>query len=600
MFLILECFFYIFFLFFKLYSLLDKIYFFTSQGSKLDNYVKKRNLSNITNNYVSHNNINLSYFKSPIWYKHMIYSLLVSTNIIAIRIAITYNFLSCSFYNINIFNKEIDLVSSFGSYFNIFKLLYYISFSFFIVYISYYVICIFDKNKKEVIIDNTNKLYIGLDENKNTVYLDKDGLYQNILITGSIGSGKTSSGITNILDYFIQNNIYGLVLDVKGNYINIVNDVAVKYEKQNSVIEISLESKFKYNPLDKPNIKPLELAHTVRKVLTLISDSNTSDSYWLDKVESYIKDFITLIRVYNEYVNFNEIHKLVIDKEYLDSKLKEIKHIVLKNTFSEEKLFEINSSICNIQNEYLKLDERTASIIRSEITRITDVFVSDYYISNKFCSKSDQLEFNSDNIYVLSMNIAENKKLAKIISTYLKLDFQKQILTFNSKTTFFICDEYQEFANIEDANFFSLSREFKCINVVSMQSYTSLNNSLNNANAAKVIIQNLVNKIWFRNDDIYTVEEIVKQIGKEEKEKLSINLNEASKETKYSLFTNKFKNIKSNLSEGYTVTKSFENTLDSSYLTTKLKTFETVCMLSDGINIRLYKKVKLRRWTKGG
>jgi len=278
--------------------------------------------------------------------------------------------------------------------------------------------------------------------------------------------------------------------------------------------------------------------------------------------------------------------------------LDEIKNKVLKDVFKDDKLFEINSSLSNLKNEYLNLDDRTGSIIRSEITRITDVFISDFNINKKFCGRSDKLDFSLDKIYVLSINISDNKKLAKIISTYLKLDFQKQILNFNCKPTFFICDEYQEFSNIEDANFFSLSREFKCINVISMQSYTSLNNSLNNTNAAKVIIQNLVNKIWFRNDDTYTVEEIIKQIGKEEKERLSINLNEASKETKYSIFTNKFKNIKSNLSQGYTVNKSFENILDSNYITTKLKTFETVCILSDGTSSKLYKKVKFKRWVK--
>jgi hypothetical protein len=462
MFLFLEFFIYLFFIFFKLYSLLDKIYFFSSQGSKLDNYIKRKNLSNITSNLGLRSNINLSYFKSPIWYKHMIHSLLVSLNIIAIKIAITYNFLSCSFYNINFFGKQIDLFSSFGIYFIIFKFLYYIFFSFLVIYISYQIISKFIFSKKESIINNTDTMYLGLDENKESVYLSKDGLYQNILITGSIGSGKTSSGITNILDYFIKSNIYGLILDVKGNYNTVVGDVSDKYLKRASIIEISLSSKFNYNPLDKPNIKPLELAHTVRKVLTLISDNNTSDSYWLDKVESYIKDFITLIRVYNEYVSFSEIHKLVIDKEYFKNQLVEIKKIILKDVFRDDRLFEINSSLSNLQNEYLNLDERTASIIRSEITRITDVFISDYLINKKFCSKSDKLDFSLDNIYVLSINISDNKKLAKIISTYLKLDFQRQILSFNFKPIFFICDEYQEFSNVEDANFFSLSREFKC------------------------------------------------------------------------------------------------------------------------------------------
>lgn len=596
MFLILESFFYITFLFFKLYSLLDKIYFLSNQGSKLDNYVKKKNLKNITNNFVNHNNFVFSKIKSPIWYKKMIYSLLVSVNIIAIKLAITYKFLSCTFYNINFFKKQIDLVSSLGVYFLMFKVIYYITFSFFVIYISVYYTFKFYKKDDEILVDNTDNLFLGCDENRNGVYLSREGMYQNILITGSIGSGKTSSGITNILDYLLRNNIYGLVLDVKGNYIDTVKNVATKYSKNDKIIVISLDSNFCYNPLDKPDVKSIELAHTVRKVLTLISDNNTADTFWLDKAESYLKDFIILIRVYNEHVDFGEIHKLVIDKDYLYSKLEDIKRKIVKNMFNDERLFEINSSFNNIKNEYLKLDERTSGIIRSEITRVTDVFISDYQINKRFCGKSDKLEFNSHYIYVLSINIAKNRKLAKIISTYLKLDFQRQILNFNSNPTFFISDEYQEVSNAEDAHFFSLSREFKCINVISMQSYTSLSNNLNNVNAAKVIIQNMVNKIWFRNDDVYTVEEIIKQIGKEDKERLSINLNEASKETKYNIFTNNFKNVKSNLSEGYTIAKSYENIVDYNYFTTQLKTFETVCLLSDGINISLHKKVKFNRW----
>lgn len=42
-------------------------------------------------------------------------------------------------------------------------------------------------------------------------------------------------------------------------------------------------------------------------------------------------------------------------------------------------------------------------------------------------------------------------------------------LTSNrSKPTVFICDEYDKYANKTDGEFFSLSREAKCINIVSM------------------------------------------------------------------------------------------------------------------------------------
>ena len=68
-----------------------------------------------------------------------------------------------------------------------------------------------------------------------------------------------------------------------------------------------------------------------------------------------------------------------------------------------------------------------------------------------------------------------------------------------------------------------------------MQSYSSLINTLNNEYSAKVIIQNLVNKIWFRNDDNYTIDEIIKQIGKELKRYEVKNISENGNNTRYNI-----------------------------------------------------------------
>ena len=159
-----------------------------------------------------------------------------------------------------------------------------------------------------------------------------------------------------------------------------------------------------------------------------------------------------------------------------------------------------------------------------------------------------------------------------------------------------LCDEYQEFCNEEDGHFFSLSREYKCINIVAMQSYSSVKNTVGNEDACKVIIQNFVNKVWLRNDDIYTVEEIVKQLGKELKKKTNISISENSQDSKYSIISNKFKNYKSGITESYSFSEDMQQLLDTSYFTSYLKTFEAVCFLSDGINYTVYKKVTLNMW----
>lgn len=50
-----------------------------------------------------------------------------------------------------------------------------------------------EKKINGIIREKSLHILIGFDENKNAIYLEEKALFQNILITGSIGTGKTSS-----------------------------------------------------------------------------------------------------------------------------------------------------------------------------------------------------------------------------------------------------------------------------------------------------------------------------------------------------------------------------------------------------------------------
>lgn len=603
---VIEFLLYFIFFIFKLYSLVDKFYILNKSGAKLDKYVKN-NLLNITCNLDGIHNSN-SFFQNfnsnnsirPLISPKKIYiTIILYSNILMIKFAFSYNFIKSNFIYIKIFSKNIDISSMLGKYFILFKVLYFVFFSVFVINLSYKFVSYYidKKSKKKVSMENDSlKIFIGKDENDNNVYIKNNGIFQNVLITGSIGSGKTSSAISNIMLELVKNNILGLIIDVKGSYIEDVKKILSNNFMKESIIEISLDNDFKYNPIDKPNKSSIELANELRLVLTLLSETKNSDSYWLDKVESFLSDFITIIRAKREIVNFYELHRLVNEKEYLFATIKIIKEKILKNEYDEDELFNINSAISNIKNEFLKLDDRTIGIIKSEITRITGIFASDKRLYKKFCGKNDNIDFYN-NIYVLSINIGKDKKLLKVIATYLKLDFQKQILSnfYSKKRVFFICDEYQEIANVEDANFFSISREYKCINVISMQSYSSLLNALNNEYSSRVIIQNLVNKIWFRNDDVYTVNETIKQIGKEIRDIKTTNFSENAQNTRLSITLNKFKSYNSSLTKGISFSEKEDYIFNENYFTRGLQTFQAVCLLSDGKQINLYKNCTLKR-----
>ncbi len=455
--------------------------------------------------------------------------------------------------------------------------------------------------EKNIINKNNLQLLIGLNSENNSVFISEKGLYQNILVTGTIGSGKTSSAMypfTKQLIYYKNNNysekIGMLILDVKGNYHAQVEQFCNKFNRTEDLIVIELGGKYKYNPLNKPNLKASILANRLKTILLLFSENN-SESYWLDKAEQILEHSIKLCRLYNEgYVNFSEIHKLITDQNYYSEKVQILKNKFLKNEFSEQNCYNLLTSITFFENEFLKLDTRTMSILKSEITRITNCFISDYDVLHTFNPTKEEENFyglsdilEKGKIVVLNMNISEYKNLSKIIAAYLKLDFQTEVLSNlatskYSRTIAFISDEYHEYVTQTDADFFAQSREAKCINIVATQSYTSLLKTINNESSVKVILQNLINKIWLRTDDSFTIEEAQKQIGKEDKEKFSKTISENAKETVYNYFTNSLNSKNSSITESINSVIQHDFIFDSNYFTQNLETFNCLAFLSDG------------------
>lgn len=480
--------------------------------------------------------------------------------------------------------------------------------SWILISISFYNKLSFTSQDDSKSINSTNTasdLSLTLGKNKDSllpVIIPEKGLYQNVLITGTIGAGKTSSAIYPFIHQLLKHDMGMLILDVKGNLHIKVKEMAKKLNKKVRVIELS--GKETYNPLDKPHLKPSILANRLRTILSLFSNQNATDTYWMDKVELYLTECIKLCRMYNDnYVTFTELHKLIYDKKYLKEKIEFVKNLFLQNKLNYNQTYDFSTCIDFFQSEFQALDSKVLSIIQSEISRITQLFINDLDVKQTFCPNKEDITFNGfenlgNDIVVLNMNVAEYRNLAKVMAAYLKLDFQSEILMKlakkqNISTVAFVCDEYSEYATENDASFFSQSREAKCINIISTQSYTSLLNAVREQNAAKVIIQSLVNKIWFRTDDIFTIEEAQKQLGKEDKIKYSRSLSENAKETKYSYILKTFRSENSNLSESISTQVQHDFVYDINAFSMELKTFEAICFITTGQEILRPQVVRL-------
>lgn len=265
----------------------------------------------------------------------------------------------------------------------------------------------------------------------------------------------------------------------------------------------------------------------------------------------------------------------------------------------------MHSALTFFETEYKNLDERTLSILKSEITRMTNVFISDFDIQNTFSPPKKEANFpgfyeviKSGKIVVLNMNIAVYKKLSKLVAAYLKLDFQAEVLAQLStgfiKPSAFICDEFHEYVTSTDSEFFAQSREAKCMNIVATQSYTSLLNSLKDQYAVKAIVQNLINKLWYRTDDTFTIEDAQKQIGKEDKTKTSKSIFENAQETNYNYVFQSLNSKHSNVSESISTYVNSDFVYDTNFFTQELETFSCLSFLSNGKKILPPQKLILK------
>lgn len=464
----------------------------------------------------------------------------------------------------------------------------------------------YDQNKLQLIIGLKHKEDSdSLVEHPSWVVVPEKGLHQDFLITGGKGTGKTQSCMYPFTKQMIYYKAYSqdekagmLILDVKGNYTKETLKCASDVNRLEDVIVINLSGQYRYNPLHKPTLKTQVIANRLRTILELFSTQH-ADSYWLDKAEVLLNEAIKLVRLYNKgYVTFLEVHKVVNNDEYLNEKIEYLQEIEDRNKLTRDQKADFRTVKDYFLNEYKTLDTKISSVIKSEVTRMTYTFVSDRQILNTFCAAEDKLNFfgfddlvDTGKVVVLDMNIAEFRNLSKIIAAYLKLDFQSaamiRLTRENANTTrplVFISDEYQEYVTASDADFYAVSREAKCINIVSSQSYSSLLKTIKSEEALQTILTNLTNKIWLRTDDKKTAEAAVAQCGTVDREDISKSFTDGGKISYHHVMGRGTKSDGS-FSESLNVSVKSSDKFKVTTFTVKLPIFRGVAYLSDGNKI---------------
>ena len=107
--------------------------------------------------------------------------------------------------------------------------------------------------------------------------------------------------------------------------------------------------------------------------------------------------------------------------------------------------------------------------------------------------------------------------------------------------------------------------------------------SITSISSASIIVEILCETI--RTDDSFTIEEILKQTGKEEKEVKSKTISENARQTNYSFLFNNFFSKDSNISESINTSYHKDYIYDSNFFSRELETFSCLAFVSTGKEI---------------
>ncbi len=474
----------------------------------------------------------------------------------------------------------------------------------------------FPKTKDSIVLGS-----VGDDDPSATpswVTLNKRALNGNVLITGSIGGGKTQGTILPYLDQVLANFTIRpsiLAIDPKGTFIPEALKIIDKHGMSEHVLHLKLGGDVTFNPIFTP--KPLrgaeflDVAHMLRSASINYMGKSVDSPFWEVSAFNLLKSCLvaTAAHFYDSESELSDygltdLYETMVEasKETIRTAEK-LDNLSKVRSFTPEERFNIERAARYFQ-EYALLEAKVKTGILATATAFLNQF-QEFQASQIFCPKHKNAIIKSmddvvDSGKILLFDIA-NPALARSMGTLIKLHFQQSVLKrlqsphrSLARTAILIADEFQDIVStgggttLGDERFCAKNREANGVALVATQSLTSLKSSIGREDAARELIQNFRTVISGHSSDLATINNFKELVGQEDQERTSHAVSESVRNASRNLILGGFEAPHANLSEslstsqqkGYTVTgKEFS----------RLKTFETFALIYDGIQTNFQK-----------
>jgi len=174
----------------------------------------------------------------------------------------------------------------------------------------------------------------GPSETPTWLTIPERGLFTGIAILGAVGSGKSSCCMfpyaEQILSYQAHDakrRIGGIVLEVKGDFCHKVKQILDRHGRGEDYVEISLDSKFRYNPLHN-DLDAYALAFNIASLLNNLFGRG-KEPFWQQAYTNLVKFIILLHKVAYDYVTLFNVYECAISPPLLEQRIQEAEEVVM-------------------------------------------------------------------------------------------------------------------------------------------------------------------------------------------------------------------------------------------------------------------------------
>ena len=431
--------------------------------------------------------------------------------------------------------------------------------------------------------------------------MTKKSLLGNIVIFGTIGSGKTASVAINIFNQMmsIYENSTIFIADKKGTFLENVKGYIKS--NQRTLYRIDESTDFRFNLVYRKNLLKdgqfEEVASLIRNSSLAIIGDDPKNRFWSSTAYHLTK--ACLVLCYVKYGYFTAIDLRREMNQFDDETIKNLEESLLDDPdkFDEEEKFNIMTCL-----EELKSSLKQGKDLRSSIITSARVFLdslSDYRLAKIFCPKEEEINlFSMDELLKEKAIILVSFRSDEVyqgLGAYFKKSFYDTIrknheknLEKSKNTYLFFGDEYQEIATIHDVNNVATGREFQIISVVATQSYSSLLNKLGTDSVTKEFLNNMRTKICLNVTDENTINYFNTIAGERDVQRTSQAINESSINGDRDNLDSAYTADKLNIGLSLNKSENREKVLRSNDVT-NLSDYEGIVFGYDGLNSALFK-----------